>query len=241
MKRETDRKGKSREFPSIVHVGRHSMRNSVLVQLKPRKGIMPPTHLCLMYFRPDFYMEISAVLVSSNHKLIIIGKGSIIPASDPTNLVFTLLNTNFARTIEHSYSLTPAKNMGLQSPLLLGAFYKTQSFHSGSRALACAVIEKKVPIVKKMTLILLKLENQNKKTVWKNIITTESFKNDAKRLKNVKWRGNSSFLDIWIFFTSISFRWSTNVYWTPSTCMLLYYVREWSETNQGPTLFGRKC
>lgn len=137
-----DKKRKSREFPSIVQVGRHSMGNSVLVQLKPRKGIMPPTHLRLMYFRPNFYMEISAVLVNSNHKLIIIGKGSIIPASDPPDLVFTLLDTNFARTIEHSYSLTSAQKMDLQSPLLLEAFYKTRSFHSGSTALACAVIEK---------------------------------------------------------------------------------------------------
>lgn len=34
------------------------------------------------------------------------------------------------------------------------------------------------------------------KAFGKNTMTTKSFKNDAKRLKNVKQRGNSSFLDI---------------------------------------------
>jgi len=56
---------------------------------------------------------------------------------------------------------------------------------------------KKVPIVKKkITLILLKFRKPEQKTVWKNIITTRNLKNDAKRLKNVKGGGNSSFLDI---------------------------------------------
>lgn len=124
------------------------MRKSPLVQLKPRKGIMAPTHLCLMNFRPNFYMEISAVLVQITNSLTR-GEGLVIPVSNPTNLVFTLLNTNFARTTEHSHSLTPAQNMGLQSPLLLEAFYKAQSFHSGSIALAHAVIEKSPRCLKK--------------------------------------------------------------------------------------------
>lgn len=160
----------------------------------------------------------------------------IILLSDPTNWVFASLNTDFARAVEYPYSQTPVQSMGLQSPTAL-EIHKTPSFNNWSIVSVCAIL-KKVPIVWKITFILVQARKKNLRhssfflfwphcmvcgtlvtqpriepgpsamkvwspnhwiagksldtlinTIWKNTITTKTFKNDAKRLKNVKQSG----------------------------------------------------